>query len=54
MSGAPKTTRFCVANIDEIEADARPGDLPGQVREHPRAVLDVHHDHLALATDADV
>jgi hypothetical protein len=41
-------------DIDEIEVHSSAGDLASEVREHSGTVLDVDHDHLALAGDSDV
>ena len=41
-------------DVDEVEVDAGPGDLAGQVGEHAGAVLDVDHHDLALARDREV
>src|SRR5688572_7088979 len=41
-------------DVDEVEVDAGAGDLAGEVGELAGTVVDVDHDHLALAADPQV
>src|SRR4051794_10708123 len=41
-------------DVNEVEVDARLGDLAGEVRQHPGVVLDVHHDDLTLTRDGQL
>ena len=41
-------------DVDQVEVDAGPGDLAGEVGEDAGPVLDVDHDDLALARDREV
>jgi hypothetical protein len=47
--GRPEDHAILGGDIDEIEIDACPGYLAGQVGQHAGLVLHVDHDDLALA-----